>query len=592
MTIEIAILFGIIGLVIISFVTEWISADLTAFMSLVIIIVFGFVTPEEGISGFSNIATITILALMILSAGLEQTGFIGILTIFFKKIFVRGEKRTTTFLMSTVGVFSGFINTTAVVVVFIQIVRNLSRSININQSKLLMPLSFAGILGGSCSLIGTSTNILVSDISNRAGIGAFGIFEFSWIGAILLLTGILYMVLIGRFLIPERGKEGDVIEKYSLSSYMARLRLNENAPWIGKRYGEIEAFKNTGLHVLSIRKNNRSQYTLIRSENIFELGDQIIVRGPFEKISEVLLLDGVDYASAHALEMEYLDAKKTKIVEVLVRPTSRAVGRRVGKFPINEEHSVIPIGINKGRKYFKSNVSNMKIEAGDVILLHTTANKLKALTQSKDFVVLQDHDDTNQNPFKAYLSAAIMVSVILLAAFGVVPILVSTLIGCAAMFLTGCIELQDAYEKIDWKIIFLLACIIPVGIAMKNTGADQWIAVRYTDFLMYKSPVVIIASLFVITSGLSAIISNNATAILVAPIAITISSTLGLDPKPLLFTVMFAANSSFITPIGYQTNAMIYTIGGYKFKDFIIVGGGLTLIIGILVTFIISRAYF
>lgn len=593
MTLEIAILLGLILLMVVLFISEMLPPDAVAMSMMVILILAGFVTPQEGISGLSNRATITVLALMILSVGLETTGVITQIGQTLRPLLEKSPWKTTLTLMLIVGFFSAFISTTAVVVVFLRIVVRLSRTMPVSLSKVLMPLSFAGILGGSCTLLGTSTNLLVSAIAKDYDLQPFGVFEFSHIGLLFFGVATLYMVLAGRHLLPSRRKPTSTLaEDYSISEYFAEVQIQEHSPLNGKRVRDTELFQDEEIDLVQVQHMEETPH-FPRENEFLRAGDTLLVKGHVENIASLMQRNGLTYISRPAIrEGGDISTEDAILCEVLIRPKSRLVGRKLNKVTIQRDYDAIPLAIHKHKQYVTSHLRDVRIEAGDTILMAVGKVNFRSFYNSSEFVVLQDHDDLAQASAKAPIAIAIMIAVVATAAVGLIPIVVSSLAGCVAMLITGCLDLQRAYRRVDWSVIFLLAGVIPLGVAMDNTGASTLVADSFISTFGDVSPRMLIGVLFITTALCSAVISNNATAILLAPIVVSIAYGLAIDPRPLLLTVMFAANMSFVSPIGYQTNMLIFGPGEYRFTDFVRTGGILTLILWGVATWVIPMVYF
>jgi len=592
MTLEIAFLFLIIIGMVVVMAWEKLPPDTLSVTIMVILIIGGFVTPQEGIAGMSNQATVTILSLMILTVGLETTGVITAMGKRMKKLLVNGEWKTLLILMLITGTCSAFISTTAIVIVFMRILIKLSKKIPTTLSRLLMPLSFAGIMGGSCTLLGTSTNLLVGSIAKDAGLVEFGVFEFSHIGFIFFVAGIIYMLFVGRHLIPKRKKEPDDLTKeYDIQGFLAEVEILEASKFVGKRFDETTLFKDEEIDLVEVIRN---EVPLFPSEaEILQKGDILLVKGSVEKMADIRKRNDLSLVSKQStMDEDRMNTEEMTLCEVIVKPNSRLLGKSLKKLNIKREYDAIPLAVKKHRRYFTSDLNDLKIEAGDTLLMEVGRANFKHFYNLSEFVVLQEHEDLAAKTSKRFLASAIVGLVILLAALNVLPILVSALAGCVAMFLTGCLDLQKAYRRVEWNVFFLLAGVIPLGTAMDNTGASQLIADGFIIWFGDVSPRALVAVLYIVTTLLSAVISNNATAILFAPIAISIAMNLGIDPRPLLLTIMFAANMSFMSPIGYQTNTLIYGVGQYRFSDFFKVGGLLSLLIWMMATWLIPWFYF
>ncbi len=592
MTLEIALLFCIILAMIVVLAWEKLPPDVLAITVMVVLILGGFVSPSEGVAGMSNQATVTILALMIITVGLETTGVITAMGKRLKRLLSGGEWRTLLILMLIAGVCSAFISTTAIVIVFMRILIKLSKKIPTNLSRLLMPLSFAGIMGGSCTLLGTSTNLLVSSIAEEYDLKSFGVFEFSYLGLLFFAVGVIYMIFVGRHLIVERKrKEEDLTEEYAIQAYLTEVIVGEKSNFVGKRLDDTPFFKDEEIDLIEIKRNGNAHFS--NEAGRLGAGDILLIKGSLEKLAELRRVNDLTLLPRQSRMNEgRMNTKDMTLCEVIVKPNSRLLGKPLNKVNIKREYDAIPLAVKKHRQYYRSDLDEIKIESGDTLLMEVGRANFKHFYNLSEFVVLQEHENLAAKTGKRYLAALITGLVVLLAALNVLTILVSALTGCVLMFLTGCLDLQKAYRRVDWNVFFLLAGVIPLGTAMNNTGASQWIADTFINWFGGVSPRAIVAVLYVATTLLSSIISNNATAILFAPIAISIANNLQLDPRPLLLTVMFAANMSFMSPIGYQTNTLIYNVGQYQFVDFFKVGGLLSLLIGLLSIWLIPLFYF
>lgn len=593
MTVQIALLFLIILAMVVLMALEKLPADTLAVTVMVVLIVGGFVSPNEGIAGLSNPAVVTILCLMILTVGLETTGVITTMGKHLKKVLSGKEWKTFLVLLLIVGSCSALISTTAIVIVFMRILLKLSKRMPLNLSRYLMPLSFAGILGGSCTLLGTSTNLIVDAIARENGLPKFGIFEFTPLGLIFFFAGILYLLFVGRFLIPSRRKEEqDLTQEYAIQDYLAEVVIGEASNLVGKRVGETPFFDQEDIDLIEIKRGgDKTQFP--NELETLQAEDILLIKGTVEKLVEIRRRNDLSLLPRQSIkDEERMNTRNMTLCEVIVKPNSRLLGKSLNKVDIRRDYDAIPLAVKKDRRYYRSELEALKIEPGDTLLFEVGRANFKNFYNRPEFVVLQEYEDFAAKTKKRYLAAGIMAAVILLAAFNVLPILVSALAGCVAMLLTGCLNLQQAYRRVEWDVFFLLAGVMPLGTAMNNTGASAWIADNFVTLFGDVSPRMLVAVLYLSSTLLSAVISNNATAILFAPIVISIALNLDIDPRPLLLTVMFAANMSFMSPIGYQTNTLVYGAGHYRFGDFFKVGGLLSILIWLLATWLIPLMYF
>ncbi|MGM0391346.1 MAG: SLC13 family permease [Bacteroidota bacterium] len=603
MTPDIIILLAIIIVGMIFFALEIFPVDKVAFFILVSLLISNLVSPEEAISGFSSPATIAVLALMIIAIGLENNGVIDLLADGLKKL-----KNLPVFLMIPVfmiiaGGISAFINTTAVVIVFVKIISELSAKHDIPMSKLLMPVSFAAIIGGSCTLMGTSTNLIVNAIAVNRGLERFKFFEFTWYGVIFMVITIGIVTLMHKFLPSERKTTID--EDYNLDEFITKIIINKNALIIGKPIGETFLFNNEDIEILRLKRDGiindkPGKYIPLKE------GDQLLLRCNLENL--IKLKEQKDFTVIKNKDNKKLTFPITQnepleeniqVVEILMLPNSPLIGKSLKSLESQDLRGAIPLAIRKRRnlrnprsRIFGNKRDQIELRVGDRLLVEVSESVLEELSKVENVTILQVHKEFRSvKKSKRTISFAILLLVIGLSAFSIFPILKSALIGCFLMIFLKCIDLGKIYSQVNWQIIFLLAGMIPLGVAMSNTGADLWISKQLLVVFQDQTETVIIGILFLITMILSGFVSNNATAIIIAPIAITIAVSMAMDPKPFILAVLFASNFSFFTPVGYQTNTIIYGMGIYKFRHFLIVGGVISLALWITGSLLLAGSF-
>lgn len=580
------------------FVSEKFRADLVALMVLGSLVIVGlfqhlvawirpekWISPEEGISGFSNPATITVGAMFVLSAGLQKTGAVAFVA--------RGLKRLTNLptvlllvMMITVGVVSAFINNTAAVAVFLPLVLAVSAGGKISASKLLIPLSFASQFGGVCTLIGTSTNLLVSSISERAGHGALSMFEFAPLGVIMLGAGTVYLALFSRWLLPNR-RGAQHTENYQLGNYIAELRVLPGSRLVGQTMRASGLGQSTDVTILEIQREGRILFAPLNEQ--IQANDVLLVRGGAGEIMAAKAGWKLELEPEFQLKDEALEARDLQLVEVLVAPGSHLIDRTLTGVGFRRRYNAIVLAIQAQRATVRQKLNQVRLRFGDALLLLGPRDDLARLRGDPNFLVLEQVEEPSLRRAKIPIALAVIVAVVALAAFNVMPILVSSIVGCIALVVTRCLTLEEAYGAIDWKVIFLLAGVLPLGMAMEKSGAAQLLAQSTLGIVGALGPVVVLAVLYLLTAVLTEFMSNNATAVLMAPIAISTAATLGVDAKPLLMAVCFAASTSFATPVGYQTNTMVHHPGGYRYTDFARIGIPLNLIFWALAVYFIPK---
>ena len=578
------------------FVTEILPVDITALCVAVILIVLGLVTPDEGIAGFGNSATITVMAMFILSAGITRTGVVQI----FRDLLIewggKSISRQILVMGLLVGPISGFINNTAVVAIFLPIIEEWCKKRDVSPSKLLMPLSFVTILGGMITVIGTSTNVLASGIAKDLGYEEFSLFQFTSLGIITFFVGLAYLAFIAPRLLPNRKDRNRdrVSEDYGLEDYVTEVIVKPSSKLIGKTLRSAQLRRDFQVDVLEIIRNGERLPQPV-AERIVCANDILIMRGKTEDVLKIRseqdldLLPEVKFNSQN-LETE-LSSAGVGVAEVLILSNSRLIGTTLKDIKFRQRYNLTVLAIRRGEELIRDRLSRERLRFGDLMLVRGAKQSLLGLQTTRELLVIEQKEPSAIRRNKAGIAIAIILGVILLAAFNVVPILVSALIGVVLMIITGCLQPGELYAAVRWDVIFLLAGLIPLGTAMENSGATEWLADNLLAVGGNLNGYWILLFFFVITSVLTEILSNNASVVLLIPIAVKVAESLDLNPVAMMFAVTFAASNSFMTPIGYQTNTMVYSPGGYKFGDFFRVGAPLNLIMAIVTPLLIIRLY-
>jgi len=577
MTLEIIIVFLILLGTIVLFSLEKMPVDLAAIIVMVALLATGIITPGEAVSGFSNPATITVGAMFIISAALNKTGALLFLGNISTRMFKYGFWFALFVTMCVVAMISAFMNNTPVVAVFIPILLSVARNNSISPSKLLMPLSFASIFGGVCTLIGTSTNILVSSIVEQHGQPALGMFEFTTMGIIFFAIGTLYMILIGVRLIPNRHDDDDLTQSFRMNDYLTDIVILPEAKSIGKRLIDSPLVKELDLDILYVVRN--SQRLLRPTSTIFlEPYDVLRVRCDIEKIRTIQERVGVELKSDLKIKQQDIEAADILLVEAIVAPNSELEGQTLKSIDFRNKFRATTLALRHRGQLLHEGIGRTRLNAGDALLIDVRKENYDYLKNNPNFVLVSDVKVQKYRKRKIIPAVAIVGGVVVVASSGTLPIMASALIGSILLVLVGCLKLEEAYQAIEWKIIFLLGGILSLGLALEKTGAAVLISNLLISWLGSLGPVAIVAALYLLTSLLTETMSNNATAVLLTPIAISAAVSMNVDPRPLIMAVMFGSSASFMTPVGYQTNTMIYSVGRYKFSDFLKVGAPLNII--------------
>ena len=558
--------------------------------------VLGLVTPEEGISGFGNSATITVMAMFILSGGIARTGAMQVMRDFMLKW---GGKKPSQqiFLMGILlGPITAFINNTAVVAVFLPIVEEWCKKRGISASKLLIPLSYVTILGGMMTLLGTSTNILASGISKELGYRSFSLFEFTKVGIILFVIGIAYLAIFAPRLLPDRRQSnGEQLSvDYGIKDYVSEVVIKPRSSLVDQTLRSSEIQRKFDLDVLEIIRND-THFPQPIADKKLEVGDILLVRGGRQDLLNIReergidILPDVEFGEDLLFETEVF--AEEGVAEVLILSNSNLIGSTLKDLRFRQRYNATVLAIRRGQDLVRDRMGRVPLKFGDLLLVQAPKQSLLGLQTSRDLLVIEQRDVENLRQDKAKVSIAIALAVVFSSALGLLPILVSALAGVVLMVITGCLKPGEIYESVRWDIIFLLAGLIPMGIAMDRSGTTQWLADGLVAIGGGMSGYWILLCFFIATIILTEILSNNASVVLMIPVAVKVAETLNFNPYAFMFAVTLAASNSYLTPIGYQTNTMVYGAGGYKFLDFTKVGVPLSAIMTILAPLLIVKFY-
>jgi len=566
---------------------EVVALSATSFLLL-----FGIITPEEAVSGFSNKAVITIGAMFIMSKALLKTGFLEVLT---EKVYLfAGQKKWFTIFVffTTVAIISGFINNTAAVAIFIPLAIYLGQLMHISPSKLLMPLSFAAIFGGTLTLIGTSTNLLVSSIMVEKGIEPFSIFEFFKLGIIFLIVGTIYNIILAKWFLPSRVVISSLTKKYHMARYLTEFKISEDSSFLGKRINQLDIEQKFDIQILMIiRDQVRYRYNLNTIQ--FKKDDVILVQINIKDI--VSLKEQYDLLLLSDVKMtqKELSGKNHVLVECLLPQESHLIGKTLQELDFKKKYQGFVLAVRRNTDIIREKLAKIKLRFSDTLLVMMPKGKVESFRRSPDLILLEELNIVLKYEGLWWLSIIVIPLIMILTFLNVISIMKASIIGAVILLIVRSLSIQDAYESINWSVIFLIASLIPIGIAIDKTGTDLLIGkliISIGDLFetnISQEPHLYLAILYIATVLFSAFISNNAIAVIMAPVAIAIAINLNVDPRPFMVAVCFAASNCFMTPIGYQTNLMVYGPGQYKFSDFIKAGLPLTLIFWIISVYFI-----
>ena len=591
MTPDIFLVLALLFVGFIMFVTEIFSIDVTAMIMLTLLFMMGYLTPEEALSGFSNSAVITIAFLFIISRALQKTRILEYLIIKVRRLADRSIILCRGVYLFTIGIASAVVNNTAIVAIFMPVTIRLAQKYKMSPSKMLIPLSYAAILGGTLTLVGTSTNLLVNSIySNIPDVEPMGMFEFMKYGIILMSTGLLYILFIAPKLIPSRTSTSSLTKSYHLGGYLTEMKITKESPLNGKTCLERGVNKNYDVMVLDILRDGKMITNMIRLTKLRE-DDILFVRGTLENFLRMKEVEKVTLLTDEKLTQEELEKEDNVLVECLITDKSNMIGKSLMTGNFRRRFGSFILAIRREGSILRKKIAHVVLNAYDTLLVYGPENKVKELSKNGEFIVLGEVDIELSKQRFWWMTIIVIIGTISLAAFGIMPIVKSAMLGVMCLLVLKILTPQECYQSINWQVIVLISALIPVGIVIQKTGTADWIAnlisLATSSVPVELQPKVLLALIYFMTIVLTEISSNAATAIIMTPIAIAVTQQMGFEPRAFVFAVAFAASASFITPVGYQTNLMVYGPGGYKFSDYIRVGFPLAFMFWIMAIFLL-----
>jgi di/tricarboxylate transporter len=583
MTLDIILVFSILALTLVSFVWEKVPVEVTAISAFALILALGLLPVNTALTVLSNPAPVTVGAMFMVSAGLEKCGAIEIMTGYFKKLANAGYVPFLFVMILSVAFISAFINNTPVVVIFMPVLLSLARKMNVPASKLLIPLSYASIFGGVCTLMGTSTNILISGIAESYDMAPLSMFELAQVGLPLLVLGTIYLMLFSRKRLPVRETLTQILSPEERREFITEAFVHHDSQIAGKNLIESKILKTPGVRVLEIFRAGSSIPDKL-NEVVLQAGDRLVLACKPHGIAQARDVEGLNFLGEIGEGLEQIAASEGSIVEGFIGPNSSIVGKTVAETDFRQRFRLIILALHRRGKNVREKLETLPLKFGDTLLMMGTDQAVASLRNSDDINLLDmPHVSSRSRRKKIPIVVATILGIVGFTTFTNFPIAGSAIIGVTVLLVTQCISSKEAFGSVGWNIIFLIYGMLALGMAMQETGASTLVANHavgaVNSFVPPDwQPYVMLAVLYFMCSALTEILSNNATAALLAPVGISIAVTMGVDPRAFLVATAIASSASFATPIGYQTNTFVYGVGGYRFSDFIKFGLPLNLL--------------
>lgn len=569
-----------------AFTREKFSPDIVVGIAVAVLLVSSLLTPGDVLSVLSNSAPITIACMFVLSAALERTGCVDALGKWLAKLGGGSPMRTLFSLMITALVLSTFINNTPVVAILTPVAVTLAAQVGSKASKMLIPLSYATILGGTMTMIGTSTNILVDGVARQNGMEPFGMFDIFLPGLIMAVIGIGYIMLVGHRLLPDRESLSKQLRPDQSRPFMTELLVPHDSPIINQTIADARLNGDSGIQVLKIFRGDEELSTPVNS-TLLSAGDRLVLHANMQNFMELRQNGLLTFNREQAANFETISTRDVVLAEAIVGRNSRYSHRPMRDLNLTARYGMHVLAIHRHNENIQDNLDDFQLQFGDVMLVEGSPTQIRKFADNGDLISLNTVHERAYRRDKAPIAIAAVLAVMVLAAFSIMPIEGLAIIATAVVLATGCLDTEDAYKAIDWRILTIIFGMLAISIAMNKVGLVDTVVAQVMSLSPLLGPLFMLSFIYLLTSILTEIVSNNAVAVLLTPIAIGVAQQLGADPRPFVVAVMFAASASFATPIGYQTNTFVYSAGGYKFTDFMRIGVPMNLIMWATATLVI-----